>query len=262
MICNMEVWAGLNNRLVFQDGISVTAAMKQINDYRKKALLAGAKKEVQHILYAVIQYDSILDIITTVSLFKETFLTDEELDALTAKFEDAEFYVLHLSNSKGLCRKFAEEEKSKRILPITLKEANSFIAEHHRHHDSCTGCKFSIGLFKTKNGIETMIGCAICGRPVSRYLDNGLTLEINRLCTTDNCENGCSMLYSRCVRIAREMGYEKVITYILESENGASLKASNFVLENECCGGREWTGKRRKDTKTPKEMKQRWVKIL
>lgn len=29
------------------------------------------------------------------------------------------------------------------------------------------------------------------------------------------------------------MGYKKIITYILKSENGASLKASNFVCEGE-----------------------------
>lgn len=30
---------------------------------------------------------------------------------------------------------------------------------------------------------EKIVGVAIVGRPVSRYLDNGLTLEVNRLCT-------------------------------------------------------------------------------
>ena len=66
-----------------------------------------------------------------------------------------------------------------KVIPITLREANAFVDEHHRHHKATQGCKFALGLL---NG-ETLCGAAICGRPVSRYLDNGLTLEITRLCT-------------------------------------------------------------------------------
>lgn len=104
-------------------------------------------------------------------------------------------------------------------------------------------------------------GVAICGRPVSRYLDDGLTLEINRLCT-DGTYNACSILYGACARIAKDMGYKKVITYILKSENGASLKASNFVCEGEA-GGEVWTGKRSgRDNGVPHEKKTRWVKVF
>ena len=104
-------------------------------------------------------------------------------------------------------------------------------------------------------------GVAICGRPVSRHLDDGLTLEINRLCT-DGTRNACSILYGACARIAKNMGYKRVITYILKSENGASLKASNFICEGEA-GGEMWTGKRSgRDNGVPKEKKTRWVKYL
>ena len=105
-----------------------------------------------------------------------------------------------------------------------------------------------------------IVGVAICGRPVSRHLDDGKTLEINRLCT-NGYKNACSRLYGACVRITKEMGYKKVITYILESENGASLKASNFICEG-VAGGKIWTGSRCRDNGVPKEMKQRWVKNL
>lgn len=139
------------------------------------------------------------------------------------------------------------------IVPITFKAASQFVNEHHRHHKSSAGCKFCIGC---KSG-EQIVGVAICGRPVSRYLDDGLTLEINRLCT-DGTRNVCSMLYGTCVRIAREMGYKKVITYILESESGASLKASNFVCEGEA-GGTIWTGSRKRDNGVPQQLKRRYV---
>lgn len=110
---------------------------------------------------------------------------------------------------------------------------------------------------KMAKGGEQLVGVAICGRPVSRYLDNGTTLEINRLCTNGK-RNACSKLYGACVRIARDMGYEKVITYILESENGSSLKASNFVCEGKA-GGTIWTGSRKRDNGVPQQLKQRYV---
>lgn len=91
------------------------------------------------------------------------------------------------------------------IKPITFRTACDFIALHHRHHKPTVGCKFSIGLYEE----NALIGVAVCGRPVSRHLDDGLTCEINRLCVVDGHYNACSMLYSACCRIAKEMGYKK-----------------------------------------------------
>lgn len=139
------------------------------------------------------------------------------------------------------------------IIPITFKEASKFVNSYHRHHKATVGCKFCIGVKKD----DKLVGVAICGRPVSRYLDNGLTLEINRLCT-DGTRNACSMLYSACVRVAKEMGYKKIITYILESENGASLRASNFKYDG-IAGNKIWSGERKKDNGVPQEMKKRYV---
>lgn len=142
------------------------------------------------------------------------------------------------------------------IRPITLKEANAFVEKYHRHHHGTVGCKFAISCYDG----EKLVGVSICGRPVSRHYDDGRTLEINRLCT-DGTRNACSMLYGASVRIAKDMGYKKVVTYILESEDGASLKASNFVCEGKA-GGTHWTGKRDKGQDIPSEMKQRWAKYL
>lgn len=140
------------------------------------------------------------------------------------------------------------------IRPITFREASDFINKNHRHHGATVGCKFCISLWDN----DCLIGVAVCGRPVSRRLDDGSTCEINRLCT-DGTRNACSMLYGACCRVAKEMGYKKIITYILESENGASLKASNFKYDG-MAGGIHWTGSRNKGQNIPKEMKQRWVK--
>lgn len=143
------------------------------------------------------------------------------------------------------------------LTPATLKEANGFVQKYHRHHKPSVGHKFSIGVRKDGE----MVGVAICGRPVSRYYDDGYTLEINRLCT-DGTHNACSILYGAAYRAAKAMGYRKVITYILESESGVSLKASGYQCEGKA-GGLEWNGERKpKEEIYPHEMKTRWVKEI
>lgn len=122
-----------------------------------------------------------------------------------------------------------------KIRPISLKDANTYVEQNHRHHRKTQGHKFSIAVYSD----NVLSGVAICGRPLSRYLDDGKTIEVLRLCT-DGTENACSMLYGRCARIAKEMGYEKIITYILEDETGNSLKASGWKLEAENVGGIDW----------------------
>lgn len=142
------------------------------------------------------------------------------------------------------------------IRPITFKEASEFINKYHRHLKATVGHKFSVGCYDDGK----LVGVAVCGRPVSRFYDNGFTCEINRLCT-DGTKNACSMLYGACCRIAKEMGYKKIITYTLQSENGSSLKASNFICEG-IAGGTHWTGKRNKGQNIPNEMKIRWAKYF
>lgn len=155
-----------------------------------------------------------------------------------------------------------------KIIPISLKEANTFITSFHRHHMKVQGHKFSIGL---KVG-DNLVGVAICGRPVSRHLDNGFTIEVTRMCT-DGTKNACSKLYSACAKSARELGYDKIVTYILESESGGSLIASGWACELEGCGGKKWVrsdGTRSEivrdlfgeQRKYPDELKTRWGKIL
>lgn len=155
------------------------------------------------------------------------------------------------------------------IRPITLKDANLYIEKHHRHNGATVGCKFSIAVY---DGQE-LAGVAIAGRPVARKMDDGLTLEITRVCTNGK-RNACSMLYGACVRIAKAMGYKKVITYTLEKESGASLKASNFQVSSADCGScKGWNVPSRpreivqeslfgEKQKYPLEKKIRWEKIL
>ena len=139
------------------------------------------------------------------------------------------------------------------IVPMTLKEANAFVEQNHRHHGKVVGHKFSIGL---SDG-EKIVGVAIVGRPVARHLDDGWTLEVNRLCT-DGTRNACSMLYAASWRAARAMGYKRIVTYILDSENGASLRASGWKCVGQA-GELRWTGRRRPEVDLyPAQMKIRY----
>lgn len=139
------------------------------------------------------------------------------------------------------------------ICPISLAEANEFVARNHRHHKPVVGHKFSIAAARG----DEIVGVAIVGRPVSRHLDDGWTLEVTRLCT-DGTRNACSMLYAAAWRAARAMGYKRLITYILESEPGTSLKAAGWKCIGKA-GGLRWTGKRRPEVDLyPAQMKLRW----
>ncbi len=141
-----------------------------------------------------------------------------------------------------------------RITPISLEEANAFVAAYHRHHKPVTGHKFSIAV---SDDFGTLHGVAIVGRPVSRMLDNSWTLEVNRCCT-DGVRNGCSMLYRAAWRAAKAMGYTRLITYTLPEEGGGSLKGAGFRLVGERGGGK-WTRASRPRVDTaPTQRKWLW----
>lgn len=144
------------------------------------------------------------------------------------------------------------------VRPISFRPAAEFVKQYHRHHGSTAGCKWCIGAYEG----DRLVGVAICCRPVARRLDDGTVCEVARLCT-DGTRNACSILYAACARVAKEMGYRKIITYILESEPGTSLRASGWELEDDRCGGVSWNvPSRPREDKAPTCYKQRWAKAL
>ena len=153
-------------------------------------------------------------------------------------------------------------------VPLTLTEANQFIEKHHRHHHRVQRDKFRVGCEVDGK----LVGVATVGQLVARMLCYGFTLEVTRLCT-DGTKDVCSFLYSRCARIAKEMGYRKIITYILDTEDGTSLKASGWRCETKSAGGGSWNVPSRprelvvttlfgEEQKYPIGKKQRWAKEL
>lgn len=121
------------------------------------------------------------------------------------------------------------------VCTVALADANAYVRAHHRHHKPVVGHKFSIGA--TLAGV--LVGVVIVGRPVSRMRDDGHTLEVTRLCT-DGTRNACSFLYGAAARACFALGYRKIGTYILKSEDGASLRASGWRLIGST-PGRSWS---------------------
>jgi hypothetical protein len=136
------------------------------------------------------------------------------------------------------------------LAPISFDEAAAFVREHHRHHTPSVGHKFSLA---ARLGEET-VGVAIIGRPVARGRDDGMTLEVTRLCT-DGTKNACSFLYGAAARAAFALGYKRIGTYILKREPGTSLAAAGWKLIGEV-RGRSWsTPSRLRTDKHPTEPK-------
>ena len=143
------------------------------------------------------------------------------------------------------------------IVPIKLADAKEFVKRHHRHHKPPVGHICSVACAEDNK----IVGVAIIGRPVARGLDNGLTAEVTRLCT-DGTKNACSMLYGAAWRAVKALGYKKIITYILDSEKGTSLKASGWKCIAQTAGG-SWDCKSRpRIDKHPTQKKFRFEQAL
>lgn len=130
---------------------------------------------------------------------------------------------------------------------MDLAEANEFVANFHRHNNPVVGARFSVGV---SDGSE-LWGVAICGRPVSRMLQDKSTAEVTRCCVREGAPRGaCSFLYNSLWRAWRELGGQRLITYTLQSESGASLRGAGWHIVAELAGntgkawqnrpGREW----------------------
>lgn len=145
-------------------------------------------------------------------------------------------------------------------IPLELAEANALVAQWHRHHQPCQGHRFSLGVI---DGDGNLHGAAIVGRPVARLAGSPRdVLEVVRL-VTDGTENCCSVLYAAAARAGHAMGYQRIQTYILDTERGTSLRAAGWVDEGEAGGG-QWKhtdGKPRR-TDQPTTIKRRWAKNL
>jgi hypothetical protein len=85
-----------------------------------------------------------------------------------------------------------------KLRPIQRIEVRQFVLDHHRHHGWVLGFLWLHGLAGEGGAL---VGIAVAGRPGARALQDGVTMEVARLCT-DGEPNGCSMLYGAARRAA------------------------------------------------------------
>jgi hypothetical protein len=115
------------------------------------------------------------------------------------------------------------------LCPVTLREANDFVASFHRHNGRTArnGGKWAIGVEMA----DELVGVAIVGNPLSATFMDGRTAEVLRTCTREAAPKGSvSMLYSACWRAWRAMGGQRLITYTLTTESGASLRGAGWKV--------------------------------
>lgn len=108
--------------------------------------------------------------------------------------------------------------------PITLRDAQTFISQHHRHSDPPQGWLCGVSVWNN----ETIVAVGVLGRPVAQQLQDGQTAEITRVATIE-ANNVATMIYGALCRVAEGLGYTRVISYTLASETGATLRAAGFT---------------------------------
>ena len=138
---------------------------------------------------------------------------------------------------------------------VTWRTSKAFVGQEHRHHPPSRGHMWSTGVFDG----DRLCGVAVIGRPVSRMLQEAGQIEVLRL-ATDGTPNACSALYGAAARQAIAHGYKRwqLLTYILESEPGTSVRAAGWVLDGLTNGGSWDRPSRGRIDKAPTEAKQRW----
>lgn len=122
-----------------------------------------------------------------------------------------------------------------RVVPLTFKEASAYVAAHHRHNKPPVGMKFCLG---AAAGAD-LVGVCIVGRPVARFLQDGLTLEVTRTCT-DGTPNANSLMYGAAWRAAKALGYHRLVTYTQADESGSSLRAAGWRVIGERKARKGW----------------------
>lgn len=126
------------------------------------------------------------------------------------------------------------------------------VERHHRHHEAPQGHKFSVAVYN--GGVR--VGVAVVGRPVSRRVQQAEpgTLEVTRVATWGHPalrKNASSKLYAAAADRARQLGYDKLVTSILEEEGGGSLVASGWTPVRRGKGGSWSRTDRPREDKAP-----------
>lgn len=139
------------------------------------------------------------------------------------------------------------------LVPVTISDAKAFVAQVHRTHRAPLSGKWAHAVAKDGE----IVAVAIVGRPVARGLDDGWTVEVTRV-ASDGTHNACSMLYGAAWRAAKALGYRRMVTYTLDTEEGSTLRSAGWKVVAEV-RGRSWSCESRpRVDRHPTQGKLRW----
>ena len=142
------------------------------------------------------------------------------------------------------------------IRPISRNKANEWLKQVHRHlKRPVTGWLFGVQLLDQDG---ERVGVAMAGRPTSRMLDDGLTVEITRVAVLPGNPNACSRAYGALRKAAVALGYTRVITYTRADETGHSPAAAGFTCEGAAGGGEASRPSRKRKPSEDPSLKVRW----
>ena len=126
-------------------------------------------------------------------------------------------------------------------------EANRLIVRWHRHSGPVLA---SLDYLALREG-ERACGVGVIGKPLSRLLDDGETLEVRRA-ATDGTRHACSAVLGALARMAARRKALRLVTYTRFGESGGSLRGAGWWLDEDY--HREWdlVGTKLVATITPK----------
>lgn len=150
------------------------------------------------------------------------------------------------------------------VRPVSFRDAAAFVRTHHVHAGPPTTWRFGASLF---NG-WVRLGVVMVGNPVARAFMHRGMVEVTRLCIRRDVEpmlraGACSTLYSWSAAEAQRRGFSEIITYTRRDEDGASLRAANWMRAADV-PGRSWHSARRKRSNRNNAFvaKLRWSRTL
>lgn len=135
-----------------------------------------------------------------------------------------------------------------------MKAAKPFCKLVHRRLPKIQGGLFAVAIH---HGLE-VVGCAIVAHAVGQWSEGEVTLAVARVAVLPGHKNACSMLYGACSRMVQASGADNLVTYTHLDENGASLKASNWVDGGLTDGGEHSRPTRQRALAIDADQKRRW----
>lgn len=145
-------------------------------------------------------------------------------------------------------------------IPVDFRYAANYVNHMHRDNVAPQGHKFSIALQSVEG---YTVGVLIASEPKSRHQQDGRTLEINRCCADPRYHNVCTALNGKAIRMGKEIGYTRFLSYTLLTEGGASMLASGFqkdgIVKGRKTGWNSPSRPRNMPLRYPDGDKQRWV---